>query len=155
MASMQNTVLPAWEFSFAHFSGGWGSPVPLKLRLFCSRWHVSPNSDFPVIFMLSENSCFTCMGVHFFSNVLILDIFGFSETVKLLLSQFLHRLGVVWRLFGILATSFWMPVACLGCLWALSGFCFVTRGRMGAWLPGSTISREPRSSQSATQYYIR
>ena len=29
--------------------------------------------------------------------------------------------GILWGLFGVLVSPFWVPLARLGCLWALSG----------------------------------
>ena len=71
----------------------------------------------------------------------LLVIWGFPEKASFGLSLFfsfrsifaafwvasgslLALFGILWNLFGLLVSSLWVPLARLGCLWALSGtFC--------------------------------
>ena len=69
-----------------------------------------------LLFSLFENKVFTYLA---FSRFLI--IFGvFLEALRSLLEAFWS----LCRFFGVLVSCFWVPLARLGCLWALSAtFC--------------------------------
>ena len=70
------------------------------------------------LFSILTNEVFTCLPFFFF-----FIIFGtFLEAFGFLLGVFLG----LCRLFGVMVLSLWLPLACLGCLWALSAtFCGV------------------------------
>ena len=121
----KNDVLPAWELNFRDFlffrviCVFLGGTLKIAVLLAWELNYGELDRHFCVFLRILEmlkSQVFTCLSFSCFFCIFncFLEAFG-------LLLAFFWRLC---RLFGFLVSSFWVPLACLGCLWTLTAtFC--------------------------------